>query len=596
MTRFSRHLALAAWAILGLAGCGGDSPNEPTPNPGAQTPTVTRRRAGRRDHARRHHRHRHRHQLRRRGDRDDWRHRRDGRRRAGRDQPDRPHAAARERPGRRRGHGRRPQRHAPRTAFMFEAPSASTNQPPIIGGITSRSTRAKAPSALRRPRRHAHRHRHGLRRGDAGRSAALRVDRGRRRVLRHRPRGHVAGARAGHHAGRGAPEPRRRRDLPDGERPGPAGHGGTPRAGRVHGAAARVGQGSARPGGRVPGRLLAAAALARAGRPQLHRHVPRQGVRARGRPRATSRSSRSPATASSRTRRSRSPSASSAAIATASATPAPTSRCAGNRPRKSDGRRVVSFGDRPGERRLREQPLAPVRQRLPRHHHRERRADAASGSRSSGRIARSKVQMSIERSDRVRYRVVAFAVALAGVTYLDRICISTLAPSIMRDLALTKLEMSYVFSAFAVAYAAVRGAVRVVGRARRHAARADAHRLLVVHLHHRDGVGLELQQHARDPVPLRGRRGGRVAERREDVLALDPRSRARARPGRLLRRRLPRRRPDAGPRAACSSRGSAGAASSSASAWSASSGRPPGTAGSATSRPSTRPSAPPSSP
>jgi MFS family permease len=55
---------------------------------------------------------------------------------------------------------------------------------------------------------------------------------------------------------------------------------------------------------------------------------------------------------------------------------------------------------------------------------------------------------------RVRYRVVAFAVALAGVTYLDRICISTLAPSIMRDLSLSKLEMSYVFSAFAVAYAA----------------------------------------------------------------------------------------------------------------------------------------------
>jgi ACS family glucarate transporter-like MFS transporter len=62
--------------------------------------------------------------------------------------------------------------------------------------------------------------------------------------------------------------------------------------------------------------------------------------------------------------------------------------------------------------------------------------------------------MANERDGRVRYRVVAFTVALAGVTYLDRICISTLAPSIMRDLALSKLEMSYVFSAFAVAYAA----------------------------------------------------------------------------------------------------------------------------------------------
>jgi ACS family glucarate transporter-like MFS transporter len=52
-----------------------------------------------------------------------------------------------------------------------------------------------------------------------------------------------------------------------------------------------------------------------------------------------------------------------------------------------------------------------------------------------------------------RYRVVAFAVALAGVTYLDRICIGTLAPAIMKDLSLSRLQMSYVFSAFAIAYA-----------------------------------------------------------------------------------------------------------------------------------------------
>jgi MFS transporter, ACS family, glucarate transporter len=54
---------------------------------------------------------------------------------------------------------------------------------------------------------------------------------------------------------------------------------------------------------------------------------------------------------------------------------------------------------------------------------------------------------------RVRYRVVAFAVALASVTYLDRICISILAPSMMRDLSLSRMEMSAVFSAFAIAYA-----------------------------------------------------------------------------------------------------------------------------------------------
>ncbi len=43
--------------------------------------------------------------------------------------------------------------------------------------------------------------------------------------------------------------------------------------------------------------------------------------------------------------------------------------------------------------------------------------------------------------------------ALGGVTYLDRVCISILAPSIMRDLAIDAVQMSYVFSAFTFAYA-----------------------------------------------------------------------------------------------------------------------------------------------
>jgi sugar phosphate permease len=52
----------------------------------------------------------------------------------------------------------------------------------------------------------------------------------------------------------------------------------------------------------------------------------------------------------------------------------------------------------------------------------------------------------------VRYRVVAFAVALAMVTYLDRVCISMMAPSIMREIGIDKMQMSYVFSAFTFAY------------------------------------------------------------------------------------------------------------------------------------------------
>lgn len=44
--------------------------------------------------------------------------------------------------------------------------------------------------------------------------------------------------------------------------------------------------------------------------------------------------------------------------------------------------------------------------------------------------------------------------ALAAVTYLDRVCIAVLAPQISAELSLSRIEMGYIFSAFAVAYAA----------------------------------------------------------------------------------------------------------------------------------------------
>jgi ACS family glucarate transporter-like MFS transporter len=59
-----------------------------------------------------------------------------------------------------------------------------------------------------------------------------------------------------------------------------------------------------------------------------------------------------------------------------------------------------------------------------------------------------------ECSTHTRYGVVAILVALAMVTYLDRACIGTLAPWISADLELSKEQMSLVFSAFALAYAA----------------------------------------------------------------------------------------------------------------------------------------------
>ena len=49
--------------------------------------------------------------------------------------------------------------------------------------------------------------------------------------------------------------------------------------------------------------------------------------------------------------------------------------------------------------------------------------------------------------------MIGLALGLATVTYLDRACIATLAPDIMRELALSKEQMSWVYSAFAAAYA-----------------------------------------------------------------------------------------------------------------------------------------------
>ncbi len=44
-------------------------------------------------------------------------------------------------------------------------------------------------------------------------------------------------------------------------------------------------------------------------------------------------------------------------------------------------------------------------------------------------------------------------VLLAAITYTDRVCISVTAPAIMRDLDLSQVQMSFVFSAFTLAYA-----------------------------------------------------------------------------------------------------------------------------------------------
>jgi len=56
-------------------------------------------------------------------------------------------------------------------------------------------------------------------------------------------------------------------------------------------------------------------------------------------------------------------------------------------------------------------------------------------------------------ASRTRFGVILFAVTLGIITYIDRVCISKAAPLIQSDLHFTKDQMSYIFSAFTLAYA-----------------------------------------------------------------------------------------------------------------------------------------------
>jgi ACS family glucarate transporter-like MFS transporter len=53
----------------------------------------------------------------------------------------------------------------------------------------------------------------------------------------------------------------------------------------------------------------------------------------------------------------------------------------------------------------------------------------------------------------VRHTVLLFAITLAVITYVDRVCISQAAPQMQEDLRLTKEQMGWVFTAFSLAYA-----------------------------------------------------------------------------------------------------------------------------------------------
>lgn len=70
-------------------------------------------------------------------------------------------------------------------------------------------------------------------------------------------------------------------------------------------------------------------------------------------------------------------------------------------------------------------------------------------------MASPTIQMSAsaEKPTRARYWVIVFAVTLAILAYIDRVCISQAAPLISRDLGFDKSQMGAIFGAFGLAYA-----------------------------------------------------------------------------------------------------------------------------------------------
>lgn len=68
-------------------------------------------------------------------------------------------------------------------------------------------------------------------------------------------------------------------------------------------------------------------------------------------------------------------------------------------------------------------------------------------------VAPSESNGSAQNPTHTRYWVIVFAVALAVIQYIDRVCISKAAPSMQAELSLTKDDMGTIFSSFTLAYA-----------------------------------------------------------------------------------------------------------------------------------------------
>jgi sugar phosphate permease len=52
----------------------------------------------------------------------------------------------------------------------------------------------------------------------------------------------------------------------------------------------------------------------------------------------------------------------------------------------------------------------------------------------------------------LRRRILTLIAVASAITYLDRVCLSAAAPSIMAELRLSNMQMGYIFGVFSVSY------------------------------------------------------------------------------------------------------------------------------------------------
>src|SRR6185436_10703889 len=82
-----------------------------------------------------------------------------------------------------------------------------------------------------------------------------------------------------------------------------------------------------------------------------------------------------------------------------------------------------------------------------------RHEEGGHAPRRSPHPGRERVTAPAAAASRTRYVVVLFAVTLAVIQYIDRVCISQAAPLITAEFKFSPVQMGYVFAAFTWAYA-----------------------------------------------------------------------------------------------------------------------------------------------